>query len=338
MKKDYTNTFIINTLNLPIIKDIWQLSDIIGLSTTIIFLLSTYNTRYYNKFYINKKDGTKREILSPSYSMKLVQRWLLEKLLYKIEISENAFAYRKNFGNAIKKNADIHKHSLYLMEIDIKDFFTSIKKDRVFYFFRNIGYNTLIANILANICTYNNYLPQGAVTSPYLSNILCYKLDRRLMGLCGKRDIIYTRYADDLTFSCDNKDILRKTKNIIYDIIKEESFEINEKKTRFLSPKSRKSVTGITVNDGKLKAPKEMKRNVRAMIHRAIISKDYSEINRIKGYIAYISSIEDSYVDKVQKYINGFQSKNIACCHDIINSFNQNKILKDTPDLEIRNP
>lgn len=338
MNKDYTDTFILKSLKLPIIKDIQDLSNEVSLSKRIIYLLSKCNQNFYKRFYIDKKDGTKREILNPSYSMKMLQRWILENILYKVLVSEASVAYKKGSGHSTKKNAELHKKSLYIMKLDISNFFHSISRQRVYYLFKRIGYNKLISNTFANICTYKDYLPQGAVTSAYLSNIICYKLDRRLLGFCGRRDIIYSRYADDLTFSCDNKDILKKLKAVIYEIIIDEGFEINEKKTRFLSPKSRKRITGITVNNGNLKAPKEMKKKVRAMIHHAIVSKNYSQLNSVKGYIAYINSIEKGYNDKIKKYINRFQSSDLMYFDDIIDQYNQNKIYKDLNDFEKRKP
>lgn len=333
MKKNFTNSFILNALNLPIINDFEGLSNSVGISKTLLYLLSKKTFMFYNTFDINKRNGNKREINSPKYSLKLVQRWILVEILEKIKVSTESMAFRKGIGNGCKKNAEYHKYSLYLLQLDINDFFTSIKRERVFYLFKSLGYNSLVANILTNLCTYNGYLPQGGVTSPYLSNLICYKLDKRLKGLSSKRDIFYTRYADDLTFSCDNKVTLRKVKNVIEDIIIDEGFVINPSKTRLLSPSSHKVVTGITVNDSKIKANKQMKRSVRAMIHNALVSGDYSKINRIIGYVAYINSIEEGYLEKIKAYTNNLIGKEYNYYSDIVESFNKNKIYNDLNDM-----
>lgn len=104
--------------------------------------------------------------------------------------------------------------------MDLKDFFPSVKREQVFNQFLQLGYNTYASNLLTNICTLDGSLPQGAVTSPYLANLVCFKMDIRIAGYCNKRDITYTRYADDLVFSCDNRDMLRKIYGMIRGIIR----------------------------------------------------------------------------------------------------------------------
>uniref|UniRef100_UPI00273FE630 retron St85 family RNA-directed DNA polymerase n=1 Tax=Bacillus sp. MMSF_3328 TaxID=3047080 RepID=UPI00273FE630 len=298
MKKDFTNSFILYALNLPILKDFESLSNSIGISNTMLYLLSKKTDNYYNSFNVPKRNGTNREIKSPKYSLKLVQRWILTEILEKINVSNESMAFRKGKDGS-KTNANCHKYSLYLLQLDLNDFFTSIKRENVFYLFKGLGYNTLVSNILTSLCTYQGYLPQGGVCSPYISNLICFKLDKRLKGLCSKRDIIYTRYADDLTFSCDNVVTLRKLKKVIEEIIVDEGFSVNETKTRLLSPSGHKKVNGITIHDNKIKANKQMKRTVRAMIHNALVSGDYSNNNKIRGYISYINSIEDGYKEKI---------------------------------------
>ncbi|PEE69007.1 retron St85 family RNA-directed DNA polymerase [Bacillus thuringiensis] len=334
MKKHYTNSFILNALNLPNIRDLETFSNSIGVSQRLIQLLANSAHVYYNNFSIPKKNGTQREINTPTYSLKLVQRWILKEILEKIDVSEESMAFKKGLGNSIKKNAEIHKYSVYLLQLDIKDFFISIKKEKVFYLFRDLGYNIVVSNLLANICTYNGFLPQGGVCSPYISNLICYKLDKRLKGLCAKRDILYTRYADDLTFSCDNKETLKKVRNIIEDIIKNEGFEINPLKTRFLSPSSHKKVTGITVNDNRIKASKKLKKKVRSMIHHSFVSADYSSNDQIRGYVSFIDSIEEGYKDKICEYIDRLANdKDYKYFEDIVVAFNNNKIFKELADM-----
>ncbi|MED2576388.1 retron St85 family RNA-directed DNA polymerase, partial [Bacillus thuringiensis] len=328
-KNNVTNSFILNALNLPIIKDLESLSNHIGISEKLIYLLSVRNSEFYESFTIPKKDGTERKIESPSYSLKLVQRWILKEILEKIPVSVHSFAFNPG-RNGIKDNAELHKFSLYLLQMDIKDFFTSIEYKRVFYLFKNLGYNSFISKILTEICTHEERLPQGGVCSPYISNLICYRLDNRLQGLCSSRDIIYSRYADDLTFSCDNKEALRKIKKVIEEIIFDEGFKVNHKKTRYTSPSSHKVVTGITINDQKIKVQKDLKRKVRALIHHAIVCGDFSEINTIKGYVSYINSIEVGYREKVITYINKLlMEKDYKYYNDIVESVNGNLMMKE---------
>lgn len=90
--------------------------------------------------------------------------------------------------------AEKHKNNLYVFKLDLKDFYPSIKREKVYYAFANIGYNADVSNLLTNICVVDDELPQGAVTSPYLANLICRKLDLRIAGYCNKRNIVYTRY------------------------------------------------------------------------------------------------------------------------------------------------
>jgi len=291
MHKDFTNGFILNALNLPLITDLDSLSSNLGLSKKIIFHLSQLSVHYYNRVFIPKRNGTKREILIPSYPLKLIQKWILVEILEKINISNEAMAFKKGTERGIKKNAEAHKYSLYILQLDLENFFTNINRKRVFYIFKNLGYNNFISNILANLCTYNDYLPQGGVTSPYLSNLVCRKMDKRLKGLCGKMDVLYTRYADDLTFSCDNKNTLRKIRKKIEYIIEDEGFKVNRNKTRYSSPGSKKIVTGININDKKVKVNKYLKKTIRTLIQKSIITGDYGRNNEIRGYIAHVDYV-----------------------------------------------
>lgn len=218
--------------------------------------------------------------------------------------------------------------------MDLKNFFTSVKRGRVYNQFLQLGYNTYASNLLTNICTLDGSLPQGAVTSPYLANLVCFKMDIRIAGYCNKRDITYTRYADDLVFSCDNRDMLRKIYGMIKKIVEDEGFVVNEKKTRFLSPKVHKEVIGVTVNDGVIKAPKEMKRMVRAMIHYEIVTGDYSDNEKIRGYIAYIDSLEKNYRNKIIKYIEKYLDHTITLFPALVQKFNQNKLYNQIPDMK----
>jgi RNA-directed DNA polymerase len=332
MKKNFTNSFILYALNLPIIKDFDSLANSIGISNTMLYLLSKKTSKFYNCFNILKRNGTNREINSPKYTMKLVQRWILVEILEKIKVSNESMAFRRGINGSLQ-NAHHHKYSLYVLQMDLKDFFTSIRRESVFKLFKGLGYNSLVSNILTNLCTYNGFLPQGGVCSPYISNLICYKLDKRLKGLCSKRDVIYTRYADDLTFSCDNVVILRKLKKVIEEIIVDEGFIINPSKSRLLSPSGHKKVTGITINDNKIKANKKLKRDVRAMIHNALLSGDYSNKNKIRGYVSYINSIEEGYKEKIINYTNNLLEKDYKHFSDVVESFNKNKIFDKLNDM-----
>lgn len=327
---------VLESLKLPMFDSIETLSEEARLTEKLVYFLTKEDAKgRYQTFGIPKRDGSIREINAPCVSLKILQRWVLQNILYKVRISQYSIGFAKNGeGSPLVQCAERHRNNLYILKMDLKDFFPSIKRERVYSQFLRIGYNTYASNLLTNICTLNGCLPQGAVTSPYLANLVCYKLDIRIAGYCNKRDITYTRYADDLTFSSDNRDALRKIYGMIKKIVEDEGFILNDKKTRFLTPKVRKEVIGVTLNDGVIKAPKEMKKMVRAMIHFQIISGDYSNNDKIRGYISYIDSIEKNYRKKVIKYIEKFlDAPSVTLFPDLVREFNDNKLFKEIPDM-----
>ena len=150
---------------------------------------------------------------------------------------------------------------------------------------------------MAELCTLENKLPQGAVTSPTLSNIIAYDMDMKLASVAEKSNLTYTRYADDLTFSGENISF-ELTLSEIDRIIREEKFVLQRKKTRFLTEKKRKIVTGISVSSGeKLMIPKAKKREVRKNVHY-ILTKGLAEHQR------FISSTDPSYMKRLMGYLN----------------------------------
>lgn len=332
--KKYSNKAVIDSLGIPMMTSFDDFLENLRLSAKLLHWLSSDAKERYQVFYMPKEDGTYRDVCAPVHSLKIVQRWILNNILYKIKASPYSYGFFKDGkGSPLVQCAEKHKNNLYILKVDIKGFYPSITREKVYHQFVNIGYNSSVANLLTNLCVYNGSLPQGAVTSPYLANIICRNLDFRLAGYCNRRDITYTRYADDMTFSCDNRFVLKGIYRTIQRILRDEGFLLNEKKTAFLSPKCKKSILGITVNDGLVKAPKSMKRDIRAMIHSSIAMKDYSCNNIIRGYIAYINSIEPSYIDKIKKYIASLTENHFCLFADIVEEYNKHKLFSDLPDM-----
>lgn len=327
---------VLESLRLPMFENIETLAEETRLTEKLIYFLTKEDADgRYETFKIPKKDGSEREINAPCMSLKVLQRWVLQNILYKVRVSQYSIGFTKNGeGSPLVQCAERHKNNLYILKMDLKDFFPSIKKRRVYNQFLQLGYNTYASNLLTNICTLHGSLPQGAVTSPYMANLVCYKMDIRIAGYCNKRDIAYTRYADDLTFSCDNRDALKNIYGMIRKIVEDEGFVINDKKTQFLTPKVHKEVLGVTLNDGIVKAPKEMKKMVRAMIHFEIVSGDYSSNDKIRGYIAYIDSIEKNYRKKIIKYIEKYLDDTVTLFPDLVQKFNVNKLFQEIPDMK----
>lgn len=345
---------LMESLNIPVIESFNDLADELRLSKNLVFWLAKKDAAgKYSTFYFRKKSGGLRTIDEPVSSLKTVQRWILRNILEKVKCSEYCYGFqrsrcsknaRSDKGDQLKSMSPQlaaalkHRNNLYLLKLDIKDFYPSITRQMVYFQFLEIGYNVQVSSLLTNICVWNNCLPQGAPTSAYLANLICRKLDARIAGYCNKHNIAYTRYADDMIFSADDRDALRHAYGIIKQIVKEEGFELNADKTHFAGNKSRKEVLGITINDRRYKASKEMKRRVRAMIHHAVAAGDYSDLMRIRGYISYINSVENGYDKKVRKYIQKLETSDLCQHKEIVEVFNNNKIISDLPDMDYCDP
>lgn len=335
--RKYSNKTVIDSLGLPMLTCLDDLVKELSLSGKLVYWLTKQDAEgRYKTFFIDKKNGEKRKINAPSLALRIVQRWVLENILYKIKTSQYSYGFTKGKrnGSPLVYCAEKHKNNLYVLKLDLKNFYPSIKREKVYYAFLNIGYNADISNLLTNICVVDDELPQGAVTSPYLANLICRKLDLRIAGYCNKRNIVYTRYADDLVFSCDDRELLRKIYGMVKKIVEDEGFCLNQKKTVFMTPKSHKEVLGVTINDSLIKAPKEIKRSIRAMIHYEVVTGDYTMNDKIRGYVAYIDSIEKNYKDKCISYLQKLSESTFCLFPDVVKAYNSNKIYKELPDMK----
>ncbi len=244
--------------NLPVIFDIDHFCLLIGIKKSDLCRFIYSDSYFYTKTKIPKKSGGYRELDIPSADLKYIQRWILDNILSHMHVSEYAKGFKKN--SSIKNNAENHVNKPCIVNMDIKDFFPSITFKQVFMIFKYYGYTKEVSFILAKLCTYNNRLPQGSPASPMLSNIRCLKLDKRLSALAKSFDADYSRYADDITFSGSENiaDLISVSKKII----KDEGFIINEKKTRTALQHQRQEITGLIVNNGKVRVNKKYKRKL----------------------------------------------------------------------------
>lgn len=331
---------LINSLKLPYFETLEELSELTRLSTRLLYCLSTKTDKYYKTQMIPKKNGKFREISIPSYTLHIVQRWILVEILNKLVPSDRAMAFRKGKGFGHKQNAFYHADTLYGLALDLKDFFPSITANKIYTIFSSLGYNNFAATILTNLCTLGGKLPQGSACSPSISNIVCINLDKRLIGLCEKRGIRYSRYADDMYFSCDDKLLLLKNFPIIEKIIEDEGFILNERKTHFHTPSNKKQITGITVSGTsiedfiELKAPRKLKQKIRAEIFTCLVSGEYKNKQHILGEIAYVSFIEQEnrsqYLERIKGYISK-QTAKIQIFPELVTAYNDNKFFEELP-------
>ena len=264
----------------------------------------------YKTFPLIKKNGKVRIIDAPTIDLKVRQKWIKRNIIDKIKVSHVAFGFIKK--RSICDNAKMHINQKVVVNIDLKDFFPSISYSQVFKIFRYIGYSYRISHYLTKLCTnYNFVLPQGAPTSPGISNIVLLKLDKRLLSLAKKYGFLYSRYADDLTFSGD-ENILKYIK-VIKKIIFDEGYNINANKFRVQFNNSRQVVTGLVVNK-KLTIPQKIRNELDLAlyyINKFGLQNHLDKINCQKAFykehlygLAYYSKMVDSnignsYLDKL---------------------------------------
>lgn len=241
--REYNNRLQQN--NVPIIYNLKHLREILKIRYDAQDNYFGKNRNEYHTFEIPKKRGGVRVIEAPSDTLKKYQLWVKECILDKFKISDYAKGFKKNCS--ILDNAKCHVGQELVLNIDLKDFFPSIKYSKVFKIFSYIGYTNEVAHLLTRLCTNkHNVLPQGSPASPAISNIVSLKLDKRLSALATSFKCTYSRYADDITFSGS-----RNIKNILpiaERIIIEEGFSININKVRLQYSYQRQEVTGLIVN------------------------------------------------------------------------------------------
>ena len=262
----------------------------------ILYAISNKPEKYYHKKYILKKDGTKRELLVPNHNLKKIQQNILHNCLYGIKPSKYVTSYLKD--KSLVNNALPHLSQKIILKLDIKNFFNSIDFESLYRVLPNEVFPPSIKVLLLKLCTYEDYLPQGAPTSPYLSNLVLKNFDNYIGQYCEKNNINYSRYCDDLTFSGDFNVSKMITK--VKGFLEEMGYNLNLKKTRVLKSYQSQIVTGIVVNK-KLNVPRSYSKNIRQeMYYLKKYGKDHIKrknmssskyLNSLKGKINYCLSI-----------------------------------------------
>ncbi len=327
-----TNYELLTKYNLPAINNLVALSEISNLSPQkwqwLAYHRQTATIDHYNRFQIPKKKGGVRNISSPKTTLRIAQDWILTNILEKIPVHTSAKAFMK--GGSIVENATPHLDNEVVIRIDIKDFFPSVKFPRVRGFFKSLGYSSALSSVFALVCTDalrvgatldnkkyfvaigERYLPQGACTSPALTNLICWSLDNRLTKLSEKLGFAYTRYADDMTFSHSDKSAPTKTLlNVTKTIIKDENFELHPDKTLVMHAHQRQTVTGVLVNHETATLSRRDLRKFRAFLHQ-YATKGEAEMTKIlgknatnygRGYYSFVKMVNPEVAGKlVEKY------------------------------------
>jgi RNA-directed DNA polymerase len=223
-----------------------------------------------------------------------------------------AMAYQKNKG--IKNNAKRHVKNPYLLKMDFKDFFPSIRPNDLTRHIeekRKIKLLDQDSTVIKRLFFYchtrglEHALSIGSPASPAISNTLLYNFDQTITSKCEQLGIIYTRYADDITFSTKQKGALFPIPELIKSILKEmqsPKITINVKKTVFASKKTNRHVTGLVLSsDGKISIGRDNKRRIKSLVFKFIKGKlEPDEVSYLRGYLAYCIDVEPSFIKSLE--------------------------------------
>ncbi|MBZ0121954.1 MAG: RNA-directed DNA polymerase [Sandaracinaceae bacterium] len=305
--------------SLPVLHDAPDLAKAMGIELSALRWL-TYHRRaaalvHYHRYTIPKKAGGTRAISAPKPALAKAQEWVLGAILDRLVPEPEAHGFVAE--HSVLTNAAPHAKKKIVVNLDLRDFFPSLGFRRVKGLFRKLGYSEHIATLLSLLCTEpprveaeldgkvwhvalgERVLPQGACTSPAITNAVCRRLDRRLRGLAGRHGFAYTRYADDLTFSGDDRKKVARLLKSVRAILQSEGFVEHPRKTRVMGSGSRQEVTGLTVNAG-VKLGRGDKRRLRAILHNAAKHGLASQNRRdhrdfaahLAGLVSYASMVE----------------------------------------------
>ncbi|WP_063650823.1 retron St85 family RNA-directed DNA polymerase [Aliivibrio fischeri] len=305
---------------MKILKDLSEKLDI-----DVDDIISSYLTapRKYKEFKIPKKRGGFRDIAQPSNEIKIFQYGLIDTFLKNFPIHDCATAYMEN--KSIYDNALPHKDSKYLLKLDFKDFFHSIRPEHLKFYINK--YNEGISNIEIDII--NNFLFWmdkednklklciGAPSSPMISNIVMYDFDLELESLCNTNNVIYTRYADDLTLSSNSNSSLMEVEGFLNKIVERTQIpllELNDSKRVCIGDKKSKRVTGIVItHNNQLSVGRYKRKRIRAMLHLYNCNKlNENDIPRLHGLLSFVKSIEPDYYDLLKLKYNENLLKQLA--------------------------
>jgi RNA-directed DNA polymerase len=318
--------------NLPVIYSLPHLCLVAGVNIKNISKICKSNRiSEYKRFKLRKKRRGFRVIQTPTDELKYLQKWILINILEKVPSHSSCKGFDKTMS--IKQNAEVHLNKESILKIDLLRFYDSINEKRVYGVFKQIGYHPNLAVSLSKICTIvpdeqflksfkkkelelkniiiqksEGLLPQGAPSSPKISNLISISLDNRLSKLALKNELAYSRYADDITFS-GNIEVLKKVKATIYRIVKDENLFINYSKTKLFIKGNPFFVTGLSVNNDHVTIPKKRKIDIEHHLFHCIKNGVEAHISKCEiknknfkdwllGNISFVFSVEKELGEK----------------------------------------
>ena len=247
-----------------------------------------------------------------------------EVLKYKQRCFLNAIRWSFPLDLDTQRCAEIHTGKKWILKMDIKHFYASVPYSDIKNFIKIVCKNIENANVnyYIDITTVNGKLPTGAPTSAYIADNCFKKADLAIQSYCNVFSVSYSRYMDDLTFSSDNKQVLKKIELKVREILSANGYRLNKKKLKYISSNKQQNILGLIVNYGKVRINNKEKRRIRAMLHSYVISIsnsrnknlkncfwDYYQKEKLKGYIAYIQHVDNEYYQRLKNYVNKLSLK-----------------------------
>ena len=289
------------------------LQEAFGLNEAQVHRLMARSPHTYKIYTIPKKSGGVRTIAQPARETKYIQHWLMQTVFSKLPIHECAAAYK--VGASIKANAQAHAHNEYISKFDFEMFFSSIKEaDLKSHLTRWLDPDLSVRDIgkIARLACLSPKdgtglcLSIGAPSSPVLSNSVMYEFDVKISEWCKSQGMIYTRYADDLTFSTNRKEIAAQLEPAIQKTLQSLEYpklRINEKKTIHLSKKNQRKITGIIINnENEISIGRERKRIISSLIHRFSIGMlPPQDLFNLQGLLGFAKDIEPIFIARMRK-------------------------------------
>ena len=334
----------------PPIYSLKHLSHYTGINYVYLRFVIRRNHAPYETYRIRKRSGGFRFISEPEDRLKTLQRWITTKILYHAKPHWRCFSFHKN--SSIKKCAAEHCDSRWLIKIDIERFFESVSEFKVYKVYREMGYKPLVAFELTRLCTiqpkhmlgkkakdwilynkpendlpydrrspkYIGRLPQGAPTSPQLSNLAFRELDEVFENIAAKNCFTYTRYADDIAFSTRRNSFNRKNAlafvREINTILLKAGYNPQHKKLKIIPPGAKKIVLGLDVTSSMPRLLKSYKKKIEVHLrgievfgvtahteHRKFNSIS-SMLDHVRGLINYATLIEPDYAKSLEVKFN----------------------------------
>ena len=278
----------------------------------LVVLIRSAPHRYKVYEIAKRARGKLRTIAQPAKEVKALQYWVMAHVLNGFDLHPAATGYRK--GRSIAHNARVHARGRFLLKLDFKDFFPSFSaRDlRVFLKKNQSDFDKETVDALCRILfwkpkgTHELRLSIGAPSSPMLSNLLMRDFDRRVADCCAKHEVVYTRYADDLSFSSKASEQLAAVEQSVTELcgrLKSPSLTINEEKTVRVSKRDSRRVTGlILTNDRKVSLGRDAKRRISATVHYFVTNRlDSEQTANLRGMLNYANGVEPSFLQRLRE-------------------------------------